>query len=654
MSRLVSELNGRPSLYIHHSDAVQRSVSELESKISVPRKGINVSATIPLIHRDARSAWAHLVKCGGLELNDRDDDFEGKLKDCLEPAAASLDEALGRTTLEKFLRAFFETACDYRRMFEAILKFFETSGATRGREDWCLALNDGLNIGLDHFRRQVAKWRLIKGSVPVPALDFDGAWQIRKILIAKGLAGADDPSIYSQDPEWPKWLVDWMRVYEGGEFTPLPRDALEADLPREFHAVIPFLVAVAHRLSESGLSRQELQKEWAARNRRSDRGDALNIWTLAWIESDFYLRFRLRELYVARHFKPDEFQAIQRELKLLMERFDTRYMDMDVSMTNLEELLRLPIWQQRNDLFAVWIATEIVSGLQDHCIKLHHDNGRLEFGFRETRLATVLSSTPLITLYAEKRSALAPNSGSKTRTQGVQPDYGLWKAGQTDVAACTLAVECKHYKRSAGRKFTEVLSDYALSLPNAEVYLVNYGPIGDVLEPLPSALRDRCVALSNYTPSNIMASESLTDAVRRAVGPPTIAVPVLQGSAKDEAAILLDISPSMGDFLSASGTKSRLLELAKQLGATTIITVDEQIRDILETTAEGIELAVSRRGEGTSLFIPTSTIASLYERAIVVTDSEGLSTLAGLQTTALKSWVQGLCVVAVTPGRSGG
>jgi hypothetical protein len=489
-----------------------------------------VPATLPLVHRDARSAWSHLVKCGGLELSDRDEDFESKLKDCLEPAAVSLDEALGRATLEKFLRAFFEVACHYRRMFEAILNFFETSGATRGREDWCLALNDGINIGLDHFKSQVAKWRLIKGAIPVPALDFEGAWQIRKILITKGLAEADDLSIYSRDPEWPKWLVDWMSVYDSGEFIPLPRAALEADLPREFHAVISFLVAFAHRLAESALSRPELRREWAARKQRADRGDALNIWTLAWIESDFYLRNRMREFYVARHFKPAERKAIQRELELLTKRFETRYLEIDVSMTDLEELLRLPIWQQRNELFAVWIATEIVNGLQEHCVRLHHDNGRLEFGFRETALATVLTSAPLFTLYSERRSPLAPNSGSKTRSEGVQPDYGIWKTGQTDVSACTLAVECKHYKQSAGRKFTEVLSDYALSLPNAEVYLVNYGPIGDVWEPLSAGLRARCRTLSEYMPLNAEASESLGAAVRRAVGPPTVVVaPAVQG-----------------------------------------------------------------------------------------------------------------------------
>lgn len=599
------------------------------------------------ILRDATSAWAYLVECGGLDLKDRDDGFEERLLVCLQSDATSLKEALRHASLEVFLRAFFEAAGPYVRMFEAILRYFESAGATRGRQDWCLAFEGGAELGLDHFRTQLAQWHAIKGTTEVPAFDVSGAGQIRQILFTKGTGSGGDITIYSHKPDLPAWLEAWMRAYLHGDFRPLPRAALETDLPREFHPIIPFISAVAYRLAESGQPRDRLMQAWDRRRQPWSSGDALDPGSLAHLENDYYLRYRLHELYVGRTFDATEREAIGYAFGALVAGYPSRYLDIEVSLPQLEELLRLPLWQERNQLYAVWIATEVAGALDEHLVRLHHDHGRLEFGFKETALASVLSAVPPVTVYGERRSPLSPAAESSTRTEGVQPDYGVWKSGQSDVAACLLAVECKHYKQSAGRKFTEVLSDYALSLPNAKVYLVNYGPIGDVCAPLSQFLKSRCVTLRDLTPDNQQARSRLQKAVREAVGPPARAlIDAGERSTAGGCVLILDISPSMTELLGSTAA-APLFELVKESGALGLVTADEQPRNFRDATEQGVEAALREHGSGTRLSPAVQALAPFYQRIIVVTDDEGIQTLAGVPFVAMQSWHPKIHVVEV-------
>lgn len=603
----------------------------------------------PTIHRDASSAWAHLVRCGGLELTGRDAGFEAKLlAELVAPPDSSLDEVLTRTRLDEFLSAFFSVAQPYVRMFEAILRFFESAGATRGRQDWCIAFEGLEQLGLEHFKALLATWQSIRGKVAIPALNFEGAWTIRKILIGRRPERTLDLSVYSQQPRWPEWLVRWISRYDAGEFLPLPRDRLESDLPKELHVIFPFLCAFAFRLSKSGLSRNQLKAAWAASSRRAPAHDALNLFTLAWIESDFYLRNRLKEIYAAKDLTPTELQRIGKELQDFIDQHPTRYLEADVSMSQFEEVLRLPVWQQRHELYAVWVATEIVDSLQQHTVKLHHDGGRLEFAFRETLLATILTATPLTSIYAERRSPLSPDAKSTTRKEGIQPDYGVWRNGPKDARNCILAIECKHYLESAGSRFREVLSDYALSLPNAHVCLVNHGPIGDVLQSLPDHLLSRCSTFEHLMTENIEARQKLATLVRDIIGPPLLVVnPIAQASAQGDCVVVLDISPSMRPFLDTPTSAPQLLKLIQDTGATALMTIDEQIRDVLEPTQSAVENAVTRRGSGTLLAPALASLIALYKRAVVVTDEDGVNTLQGLGYTLIASLAAGVEVLDI-------
>jgi hypothetical protein len=187
------------------------------------------------------------------------------------------------------------------------------------------------------------------------------------------------------------------------------------------HASLEKFSAVARRLTESNLSRDSLRNEWQKRRLRQSPGDALDLWSLASLESDSYLRGRLHELYAARKFTPADREAIRRALEGLIAQARTRYLDIDVSMPQFEELLRLPIWQQRNELYAVWVATEIARALDEHVIKLHTIMAGSNSDF--ARLRSRLSLRPL------RRSQSTANA-ARRRVRFDHPNRGrptgLW------------------------------------------------------------------------------------------------------------------------------------------------------------------------------------------------------------------------------------
>lgn len=319
----------------------------------------------------------------------------------------------------------------------------------------------------------------------------------------------------------------------------------------------------------------------------------------------------------------------------------------------MEDLLRLPIWTKRSELYAVWVATEIVAALNPHQVRLHHNEGRLDFAFRETLLASVLTARPLVSLYGEKRSPLSPDARSTVRSEGVQPDYGLWRAGNAHPDSCLLAIECKHYKKSGGAAFTEVLSDYAHSLRFAKIYLVSHGPIGDVSAALPHSVSSRCFTIPYLRADEEFHTQrnQLREAVRDAAGP------VPQGNrfilpTRRECVLAIDVSLSMHEKLHAVGGSGKLMELVNLSGAAAVATIDTGIVGFVNSSRFEIELAIQHRGVGTALEAPIQTLQTVFSRVVVVTDADGLTTLGGITTALLPSWDSELKIVE-TSGAGG-
>jgi hypothetical protein len=168
----------------------------------------------------------------------------------------------------------------------------------------------------------------------------------------------------------------------------------------------------------------------------------------------------------------------------------------------LIDVLNLPIWRRRSDLYAAWIGAQIVKALGSNTRVLSAD-GRLILSFSGTHLATRTSGTTNLHVWSELRSAWtfpkAPRE--KRRRRAIQPDYSLTLEPVTSAKSSVLVVEVKHYLKHSPVRFAAALKDYARGRPSARVVLADYGKAnGDVIHGVAKPVRDRCEIVDELLP----------------------------------------------------------------------------------------------------------------------------------------------------------
>lgn len=587
-----------------------------------------------IVHENAISAWHYLVENGGIELDERDEGLDKQIHQLLNPTVPSLEDALESATIDEFAKAFFEAVHPYIAMFRDILDFFVKAGASTGPDQWTLKLNE-INLDLEHFRRLVSEWtEMADFEVEIPAVDWAGIWEICRVLKSKeDITNAVQQSFKTEPAGLAIDVRAWVNAYNRGEFPPLPNTMLSPEFPEELQTCVLIANAVQLRLGELQLNRESLMHLYRNQRGELDRSDALDFWSIAQNETDFCLRTFVVALASANaNLTPDEMKTLGNDLKLITDKFPTKPINLRVSVASLSNLVSLPIWKQRYELFAVWIATEMIRALNDHQIEIHHDNGKIEFAFRETIIASIRSASPAFTLVSERRTPLVDPQG-EGRKHSVQPDHGLW-ATVDDGDVCRLVVEVKHYKQSAKKKFVDVFEDYARAFPEATVYLVNHGPIGNAVYDVSRSVRDRCHAIGRLTPSSIEARDKLADAVRTCVGEPVIRQ-TRNDRNTDSNAIAFDVSASMKRHLTSRKIEKLVDELVAEYGASRFVSIDSKIVGSWEVSNAGLAKCLACGGGQTDLEPSLNELLKEFESVIVVSDEEGTSKMEGINSENL-------------------
>jgi hypothetical protein len=185
----------------------------------------------------------------------------------------------------------------------------------------------------------------------------------------------------------------------------------------------------------------------------------------------------------------------------------------------LEELLSLPMWRHRYDLYSNWVTTRIIAALEDAGPILHSASGRIEFAFSGTHLATFDRLRPRVHVWCEYRTPLADPVGR--RKGNIQPDITL-RTDPITAGLTPLVVECKQYAAPDNESFAHALTDYARGHPDAAVVLVNYGPGREatVLDKVPAELRIRTACVPLLRPGSGAALSRFAEHVRRGVALP--------------------------------------------------------------------------------------------------------------------------------------
>ncbi|MHB8271892.1 hypothetical protein [Bradyrhizobium sp.] len=600
------------------------------------------------IHRDSRKAWDDLCKRGGLELNGRDEGLDEQLKNRLKPSARSLDEALRTASTDELVSAFFAVMEPYVLMFRAILDFFEKAGATEGREQWNITVDD-VDVRLEHFRRFLKKWNSIPCEIEVPAVDRRGAWAM--LDATRDMPEMDNVyhGVGRDKPYWSgiKDVDDWLRAYRTreGRYEELPPSLAPSRLGAGYADVAAVAMAALHTILKGFQSRQELIAERGRLGFAMDEGDGLSIGTIGQNETDLWLGTLIARLARALALPDAPKRELGKRLQDLFARYPRRKFGARLSLADLQSYLSLPVWQKRNELYAVWIATEIVNALPDHICKIHNEEGKIVFAFHETVVATVESAWPPVRLISERRIPLKAPVGDG-RTGGVQPDYGLWR-NEAGGDTCGVVIEVKHYKKSAPSRFGDVLTDYSRALPHAEVYLVNHGPIGNVTADLPRELWSRCHTVANLTVPHLEARDDLRKAVRKYVGEPVVRPLKKRASGPADTVLAIDVSASMSVGLAGDDFREIVREIVDgRCGMAAL--VDVRVRTVMPLGE--LPASITAEGSGTSLQEPVLELLRTFKRVLVITDDDGLNSLSAMPNRTVVARRPELIAVEVLAG----
>jgi hypothetical protein len=579
------------------------------------------------IHKDSASAWADLQKRGGIELDGRDEGFEEELKNRLAPTARSLDEALQSATTDDLVRAFFDVIQPYVAMFRAILEFFEKAGATEGRAQWDIMVDD-VDVSLEHFRRFLKEWNSIPCEIEVPAVDYSGIWTFTDLTRNVPEMANVHSGVRTKNP-YLSGVADidsWLKRYRDGDgfYEEWPKSLTPRSLGPGYSDVAALAIAVLQTIRGGYESRKALIEALRRPGSPPDRVNALSPGTIAQNETDFWLGTMVARLARSLTLPPDLRKELGERLKERFAQYPRKKFGARLKIADLRSYLSLPLWQKRHELYAVWIATEIVNALPDHNCEIHHDGGKIVFAFRETVVATVKSAWPPVRIMSERRVPLTAPVG-KGRSGNVQPDYGLWRQ-EGGVDTCGLVVEVKHYKRSATSSFSDVLTDYSRAFPKAEVYLVNHGPIGDATSNVPRELLGRCHTIRDLIVPHLSAREELRNAVRKYVGKPVAWAAKSQSGGSTDTILAVDVSASMSGSQRRPEFSELLGEILDNRCASAAL-IDVSVRNVvpLEELSEAMG-AID--GGSTGLYAPVEELLGTFKRVLVITDNDGLNSLA--------------------------
>src|SRR5262249_30355884 len=114
------------------------------------------------------------------------------------------------------------------------------------------------------------------------------------------------------------------------------------------------------------------------------RDDAFHPGTVAQDETDRWLGNTVKMLARLRRTDPAIVRTICAKLELEFADLQLRNFTFATEAARLQRLLSLPVWKKRNEVYAVWVCTEIVQSLPDHKVVLLNEERRLLFAFRKT------------------------------------------------------------------------------------------------------------------------------------------------------------------------------------------------------------------------------------------------------------------------------
>lgn len=467
--------------------------------------------------RTSRQLWDALQESAGLTLSGDSDAYDNQiLAELRSGLVGGLPGDLGsllearNIPIERLLEQFLRAVAPFGRMMSDVLAMFEQAAARRSDRNLRLSLDvEGLEAKLDfdlsHFRETVE--RVSRTMAMVRYRDWDqSGWTIPQTFRESGLGRRLQQDRGLGDLRPPDPSIDaWLEAMDSGHsYPPLP------EAPRSGNERFDRLAAsVWADLDSFQAAARELFGSYAKIG-SAKVPEEFQGWSSSLLRAshDYWPREIVRVVAmlgasIAADPGDSDANELLEALEAHLEAITSPPVPAEILRSELEDLFNLPVWKKRHELYSVWVAAVITRTLRPYGISFHPDGDTLRFPFRPTHVATIgPPHAPAVELWSELRSPASVNL--KGRVGAVQPDYRIRLESREGPGkgADILIIECKQYRRSSTRNFSEALGDYAAAVPEAKVVLANYGPVGPaVMKAVLKDVADRCEAIGHVRPN---------------------------------------------------------------------------------------------------------------------------------------------------------
>lgn len=605
--------------------------------------------------------WDFLIEEAGLDVKGYDQSIVEMLCKLLDIPTSCKDfrqELKNRkVSIELFIGAFFKVLEPYARMMYDLCKFFYTYGVKKTNRSMRILFDFGkgpkdLGFDLEHFRECLRVYREVVQRVIVYGWSYNDLWRLARVF----------QELWKYEPKDPgarKWLADYVkRGIFSVDIPILPSvgvKELDELLQRAWHVWMAILLEcrkyATNRvdLHRYAIDMQAFVKDIQLKDEIESNEDFLKRvrpgkfyfaeWDLdtlrgldesGWLEKMFRGIFGYVEhiLSVPEGRRAYEASHVVSELEQIFSGIPYREEERKTLVERFLELLSLPIWKRRFELYQVWVLTQIDKALEDYEREIHHVDGVLIFRFSGTHVGTIETCKGRVHIWSELRSPLAEPLGG-TRKRHIQPDYTLTFEPITDSSRTLVVVECKQYFRPSPKRFATTLIDYAKGHPRATVILVNYGTISEkILRYIPESLNKRTVFIGNFKPNCPREFNLFKNAILGAIPKPSY-VERRTSDLKNIDLIVVDISGSMRHLLDNENVLKVLRTIVDLFPLARLLAIDTLVRGEWKRAKDGLQelLKLSRTGE-TDLV----SVLSRYnmKKTIVLTDQQGWEQISAM------------------------
>ena len=473
--------------------------------------------------------WRQLTKRAGLNVRTYDAGVEVSFRNRLDlPDTGSVTTHLTQRKIrpEPVMGGFLNSIQPFSFIFKDILALVEDVGRKAGEDNLLIEFDfeEGkkFNVDLDNFREQVEHVNRAIRPITIDRWTYERFWDLWRAFGEPAPQDANDN------------VNRWAQEYLAGRWP-----TYDLDPPQFEDAVLNEYVARAWRVRRAMIdaARQVGPRLSDLRNRADSLREPLPneielldeqvgmdhgvIGFLAQVHSDRWTVLVAAKAYqraIDVRANPTFAAHLTTELGKVLNNPPAQQRDLETAISEFEDLLSLPVWKLRHELYSIWILTQMIEalgGIENFDFMLEGEIFHIPFSAK--LLAILKDVTPPVRIWSEVRFPLAKPRG-KSRKEGMQPDYTLTVDTEDPPSGSFALVECKQYLRASVKNFSDAVIDYATGQPQAQVALVDYGPAGpSIMRAVPVKLAPRVRIIGDLHPLNPASEIEFHDWIRNEI-----------------------------------------------------------------------------------------------------------------------------------------